>query len=176
MSLIKLQGNASGTGAFTIAAPNSNTDRTLTLPDAAGEVFTQGNIVGTVSQSGGVPTGEIFETGSNANGEYYKYADGRLEVRCVACTFSAPTVGTYAGGTVDSYTVSIVYPHVFSVTPEHFALCLSEGSNTNPSNGALFTKNYNETGITLLRAGRGATTERTHEGRDVLVTAFGRWF
>jgi hypothetical protein len=34
MSLIKLQGNASGTGALTIAAPNTNTDRTLTLPDA----------------------------------------------------------------------------------------------------------------------------------------------
>ena len=38
MSLIKLQGNASGTGAFTIAAPNGNTDRTLTLPDATGTV------------------------------------------------------------------------------------------------------------------------------------------
>ena len=36
MSQVKIQGNASGTGAFTIAAPNSNTDRTLTLPDATG--------------------------------------------------------------------------------------------------------------------------------------------
>lgn len=36
MSSIKLSPNASGTGAFTIAAPNSNTDRTLTLPDATG--------------------------------------------------------------------------------------------------------------------------------------------
>jgi hypothetical protein len=42
MSLIKLQGNASGTGAFTIAAPNSNTDRTLTLPDATGTVQVSG--------------------------------------------------------------------------------------------------------------------------------------
>ena len=40
MSLIKLSGNPSGTGAFTIAAPNSNTDRTLTLPDATGTVVT----------------------------------------------------------------------------------------------------------------------------------------
>jgi len=36
VSQVKIQGNASGTGAFTIAAPNSNTDRTLTLPDATG--------------------------------------------------------------------------------------------------------------------------------------------
>ncbi len=36
-------------------------------------------ILGTVSQSGGVPTGAIFEQGSNANGEYIKFADGTLE-------------------------------------------------------------------------------------------------
>ncbi len=40
MSQVKIQGNASGTGAFTIAAPNSNTDRTLTLPDATGTFLT----------------------------------------------------------------------------------------------------------------------------------------
>ena len=42
MSQVKIQGNASGTGAFTIAAPNSNTDRTLTLPDATGTVQVSG--------------------------------------------------------------------------------------------------------------------------------------
>jgi hypothetical protein len=40
MSLVKVQGNASGTGIFTIASPNSNTDRTLTLPDATGTLLT----------------------------------------------------------------------------------------------------------------------------------------
>lgn len=39
MSNVVIQGNASGTGDFTIAAPNSDTDRTLTLPDEAGEVI-----------------------------------------------------------------------------------------------------------------------------------------
>jgi len=38
MSKVVIQGNASGTGNFTIAAPNSNTDRTFNLPDAAGTV------------------------------------------------------------------------------------------------------------------------------------------
>jgi hypothetical protein len=36
MSVVKVQGNASGTGIFTIAAPATNTDRTLTLPDLDG--------------------------------------------------------------------------------------------------------------------------------------------
>jgi hypothetical protein len=42
MSRVVIQGDASGTGDFTIAAPNSNTDRTLTLPDEAGEVLVNG--------------------------------------------------------------------------------------------------------------------------------------
>jgi hypothetical protein len=33
MSSIKLESNASGTGIFTIASPNSNTNRTLSIPD-----------------------------------------------------------------------------------------------------------------------------------------------
>jgi hypothetical protein len=40
MSSIKLSPNASGTGEFTIAAPNSNTNRTLSLPDQTGTVVT----------------------------------------------------------------------------------------------------------------------------------------
>ena len=40
MSKIALTPNDSGTGTFTIAAPNSNTSRTLTLPDSTGELLT----------------------------------------------------------------------------------------------------------------------------------------
>ena len=44
MSKISLQPNASGTGTFTLAAPNSNTNRTLTLPDVSGTVATEENL------------------------------------------------------------------------------------------------------------------------------------
>jgi hypothetical protein len=46
MSLVKIQGNASGTGEFTIAAPNSNTNRTLTLPDNTGTILTSATTTG----------------------------------------------------------------------------------------------------------------------------------
>jgi hypothetical protein len=42
VSKIALTPNASGTGTFTLAAPNSNTSRTITLPDEAGEVLVNG--------------------------------------------------------------------------------------------------------------------------------------
>lgn len=50
MSSIKLSPNASGTGIFSIEAPNSNTNRTLTLPDNAGTIITTGSTAG-VSQA-----------------------------------------------------------------------------------------------------------------------------
>jgi hypothetical protein len=52
MSKVVIQGNASGTGDFTIAAPNSNTNRTLTLPDATGtldRLDRAGNVLQVVS-------------------------------------------------------------------------------------------------------------------------------
>ena len=44
MSKISLEPNASGSGTFTLAAPSSNTNRTLTLPDEEGTVATIENI------------------------------------------------------------------------------------------------------------------------------------
>jgi hypothetical protein len=38
MSKIALSGNTLGTGTFTIASPNSNTDRTINLPNAGGDM------------------------------------------------------------------------------------------------------------------------------------------
>jgi hypothetical protein len=46
MSQIALSPNASGTGVFTIASPNSNTNRTLTLPDNTGTILTSATTTG----------------------------------------------------------------------------------------------------------------------------------
>lgn len=54
-------------------------------------------IVGTVSQSGGVPTGAIIETGSNANGDYTKWADGTMVCR-FRTSFSASIGTAFQGG------------------------------------------------------------------------------
>ncbi len=40
MAKVKIQGNASGTGVLTIAAPNTSTDRTITLPNETGTLIT----------------------------------------------------------------------------------------------------------------------------------------
>ena len=51
MSQITLSGNASGTGVFTIASPNSNSNYTQTLPAATGTLYIPGTTVSNI-QSG----------------------------------------------------------------------------------------------------------------------------
>jgi hypothetical protein len=40
MAKVKIQGHASGTGILTVTAPNTSTDRTITLPDATATIAT----------------------------------------------------------------------------------------------------------------------------------------
>ena len=64
MSAISLQGNASGTGTLTIAAPNTNTNRTLTLPDGTGTFTVAGvnsNIVAGTAQTAPPTTPQYFD-------------------------------------------------------------------------------------------------------------------
>lgn len=58
MSKVAIQGNASGTGVFTIASPNSNTDRTLTLPDSAGTMMLTDTGVTTAQ----MPAGSVLQS------------------------------------------------------------------------------------------------------------------
>lgn len=56
MSGIVIQGNTSGTGTFTITAPNSDTSRALTLPDQAGTVLTTTGV-----PSSAMPAGSVIQ-------------------------------------------------------------------------------------------------------------------
>jgi hypothetical protein len=52
MSKIALASNADGTGTFTIASPNSNSDRTLNLPDNSGTVLTSASNITAQAMNG----------------------------------------------------------------------------------------------------------------------------
>ncbi|MFN6978264.1 MAG: hypothetical protein ACK4OP_09085 [Gemmobacter sp.] len=59
-------------------------------------IYSQRTILGTVSQSAGVPTGAVIERGSNANGEYVRFADGTLIcTRTLTASASAATTWTF---------------------------------------------------------------------------------
>lgn len=63
MSKIALTPNASGTGTFTLAAPNSNTNRTITLPDSDGTLLASGSsiTVSSATVNGTLDIEEVYE-------------------------------------------------------------------------------------------------------------------
>jgi hypothetical protein len=52
---ITITPNASGTGTFTVAAPNSNSSRTFTLPDETGTVLTSVSNLDATNLTGNLP-------------------------------------------------------------------------------------------------------------------------
>ena len=94
MSKVALSGNASGTGTFTIASPNSNTDQTLTLPDAAGTLTTSEAVA-----AAGYTTSAAVLTQFNATGSAPVYA-----CRAWVNFNGTGTVAIRASGNVSSIT------------------------------------------------------------------------
>jgi hypothetical protein len=85
MSNAVLKGNASGTGTVTLETPNTNSDRTISLPDAAGTMMVSGNMpafsaYGSAFQSIANTTytkiafsAELFDTNSNYDTTNYRF-------------------------------------------------------------------------------------------------------
>lgn len=136
-------------------------------------IFSHNSILGTVSQSGGSPTGAIIERGSNANGEYVKLADGTLV--CLKTNVQLVHASS------DRMDVGWTYPSVFSAPPlVHFSPD-SNGSNwTNASNRSE-AYNASNTGsgldFTTLRAWfQNDVVDPADVINNCMALAIGRWF
>jgi hypothetical protein len=164
MSKIALAADPSGTGTFTIASPSSDTNRTLTLPDVSGEVFSQGNILGTVTQSSGVPTGAIIERGSNANGEFVKYADGTLI--CTVTGESQTTTGSSGDVFRSSSGGGSTLPATFIAAPK------CSGSPNSSLRISLAIDQATTTAVSYRQYG----PSNSATGIDSQIIAIGRWF
>jgi hypothetical protein len=173
MSKIALESNPSGTGTFTIKSPNSNVDRELTLPDSAGEIYNRGNILGTVSQSSGVPTGAIIERGSNANGEFVKYADGFMIATIPFNSYSGIAMELDANDWRRP-----VSPYVIP-SPVSFASVLFIGAtNGGSSRTIVHRQNYsleNQTVSSSFYSGPGSSATAFNR-LDAQFCIFGTWF
>ncbi|MCP9337647.1 hypothetical protein [Stutzerimonas xanthomarina] len=132
-----------------------------------------GNILGTVSQSAGIPTGAIIERGSNANGEYVKWADGTMECRYTESTVRTASKQISGTTTYNTGAVAFVFPAAFAAAPTvspHFyrevgAIC--HGATTRGDAG------LTTSGVELI--GFVSSTSGTSTGRLGYV-ARGRWF
>lgn len=140
-----------GTGAVTANA----------AADALG-AFRRGTLLGTVSQTSGVPTGAVIERGSNANGEYVRFADGMQICTHTLPTFYATGIATAASWTFPAAFISTPSVPPFTGTPRL----------TNDVYGFIHRDTVTTTSITQVFR-NGATAQDVDWS---LALAIGRWF
>lgn len=163
--------NFVGYGTFTIAdalmASNNLTDLTdVSVAQNALELKSAAyvDIIGTVSQSGGVPTGAIIESDSNSDGEWTRFADGTQIVTHVSST-TLTTTNSH-GSVYFANESGIVFAQSFIsnplITPISFQI-------SGITWGSQYGVSTTQTGIRVM------ATADTAEGIPALI-AIGRWF
>lgn len=123
-------------------------------------------IVGTVTQSGGVPTGAIVERGSSSNGEYVKYADGTQI--CWMARTDTVAIDQSATGVFYSTSTGWTYPAAFASTP---AVVVSGRR----SSGITWVVVGSPTASSVLYNHVAAQSQGSL-GASVALIAIGRWF
>ena len=111
MAKVKITGHASGTGVITVTAPNTSTDRTITLPDSTGTILDNTSTLDATKLSGTLPAlNGASLTGVNAvnTGRKNIFINGDFSVNQRGT--GATTGGTYmtadrwkAGATTETF-------------------------------------------------------------------------
>lgn len=132
------------------------------------EEFHQGRILGTVSQSGGVPTGAVIERGSNANGEYVRFADG-TQICYLRTSLSFGINVAFLGG-YRSAEQNWTFPAAFIGSP---LPCVSVIPESQSAFGGMLTA---APGATVGKWGLTSVSTQSSATRVVALTAIGRWY
>jgi hypothetical protein len=133
--------------------------------DAWRHVFDSGNALGTVAQSGGLPTGALVERGNNANGSYMRLADGTQI--CWQRMVIKPAADASSGIKSATWT----FPAAFvlgttRLTVQHMVV------STNPSaRGQTSVNGPNNTSVVLYYNEAAGTASDV----STLATAVGNW-
>jgi hypothetical protein len=125
--------------------------------------YSRSNIIGTVSQSGGVPTGAVIERGSNAGGQYVRFADGTQICWLTSLGFSGSGAGKRA--TTWGYPAFFSVAPVVMCTPAGFAAAFTVLGPEGQSEIGLSTANIT---VNVTQVGAGTVVGN--------ILAIGRWF
>lgn len=135
------------------------------------ELYHQNNILGTVSQSGGIPAGAIIERGSNANGEFVKFADGTQ-----ICT----TTGDFPAAAINTpLAISKPHPAAFiSINSVQHSVFSQIGHGAQDGAGSVYMNGMHTslTSTTTLGVGCYTYREALNEPVRLYFTTHGRWY
>ena len=162
--------NASVSGASLQAFPADTSAGKLARADY---VYGPGNVLGAVSETGGLPTGAIVERGSNADGTYTRFADGTQICQTDGANF------VYSDD--DILRNNWAFPAPFSESPavqSTLSRALSDYTDVAPFDLGPFTNSFGTANVImeLYRSAGIAAFASNAEIRNVRIAAIGRWF
>ena len=162
-SALQVEGLITGT-AVVSSGTDTTAGRLLTTAAGPAQAFRRGNILGAVSQSGGVPTGAIIEEGSNANGNFTKYANGTV-IMSMRRTESRSASGTL--------TTNVTLPLTLSedVATGRGSVTATVNSATPQNATSISVNDTDSTTAIEVRILRSNATDTSF-----YVTLVGRWF
>jgi len=131
------------------------------------ELYHTGNLLGTVSQSSGVPTGAVIQRGSNANGEFVRFADGTQ-----ICTHRRSIGGGWAVNAELDRTWS--FPAPFHSTP--VVIPFGYGGTSAGSGIAQLEKTISVSAVTMRVKNNTAVNIGTEGSNIEVMTVIGRWY
>ena len=159
-------------------ANDTTAGRLLKTDTGAAQAFRRGNILGAVSQSGGVPTGAVIQRGSNANGAFTRWADG---TQICWHEFNAGSATHAGSGTfADPYSTgahSWSFPAAFAAAPT-LALSARLADGSIPVVNRVFAFGFAGASPHTVTAIRAQRANGADDPADVIVQAqaIGRWF
>ncbi|EHR42742.1 pyocin knob domain-containing protein [Alishewanella jeotgali] len=134
------------------------------------EIYHQGSILGTVSQLNGIPTGALIQRGTNANGEFVRFADGTLI--CTGTTAVTSNIDIAFEGGVRSGGLTQVFPSAFVNQEYRISMTPTARANNAPfSMGHQLSGSPGSFGFQLH-----AITPQASKTYQFDWVAFGRWF
>lgn len=130
-----------------------------------------GNVLGTVAQSSGIPTGAIIEAGSDANGQYTRYADGTQHCWTIFDDAAANWTTVHGAAFVRAAPLTFTFAKAFSAAPTVTA------NARRGADGLAFGVSIRDVGtadVTLTPY--GFVTLGAGNAKTVHIHAVGRWF
>lgn len=154
-----------------VRASDSNVTVVTEILASRNLIYNSGNILGTVAQSGGIPTGSIIERGANANGEYIKYADGLMI--CISADLEIPVTPISS-----NFSASRLHPAYMPYLITTLAVPVGTGSGNIEALGALFRNGFH-TG----QSGTNGVVIAGYTYNSTIITkvfmrtiSYGRWY
>lgn len=144
------------------------------LQNALDAKVSRNSIIGTVSESGGAPTGAIIESGANSNGEYVRFADG-TQICAIGSLYLSRSGSAVCA---ETWNFPAAFDATYSISPSAVLIGSQPESTPGVDELASTTSSFPTSVSATIRQYRsvGATDFQTGDRIRVAAFAIGRWF